>query len=114
MPVPAAAASTASGDAEDYEVEHVHHVYQEIASHFSATRFKVCRLNIFFALKYSMRRALQIRRAKEASETDVLNAIVSETNRTRCRSLGLLSRGFYASCPLVLSGWTWAVGMENT
>jgi len=54
MPIPAAAASTVSGDAEDYEVEHVHHVYQEIASHFSATRFKVCRLIlhfIFFAPK---------------------------------------------------------------
>lgn len=25
-----------------YEAEHVHEVYQEIASHFSSTRYKVC------------------------------------------------------------------------
>jgi hypothetical protein len=26
----------------DYEAEHVHSVYEEIASHFSSTRYKVC------------------------------------------------------------------------
>jgi tRNA (uracil-5-)-methyltransferase TRM9 len=25
-----------------YEAEHVHSVYEEIASHFSSTRYKVC------------------------------------------------------------------------
>ena len=25
-----------------YEAEHVHEVYEEIASHFSSTRYKVC------------------------------------------------------------------------
>lgn len=28
-------------NSEDYEVEHVHRVYEHIAPHFSATRFKV-------------------------------------------------------------------------
>jgi len=27
---------------EGYEVKHVHTVYEEIASHFSSTRYKVC------------------------------------------------------------------------
>jgi tRNA (uracil-5-)-methyltransferase TRM9 len=26
----------------DYEAQHVHTVYEEIASHFSSTRYKVC------------------------------------------------------------------------
>jgi hypothetical protein len=26
----------------DYETKHVHHVYEEIATHFSSTRYKVC------------------------------------------------------------------------
>jgi hypothetical protein len=26
----------------DYEAQHVHSVYEEIASHFSSTRYKVC------------------------------------------------------------------------
>jgi hypothetical protein len=26
----------------EYEEEHVHNVYEEIASHFSSTRYKVC------------------------------------------------------------------------
>jgi tRNA (uracil-5-)-methyltransferase TRM9 len=26
----------------EYEAEHVHSVYEEIASHFSSTRYKVC------------------------------------------------------------------------
>lgn len=29
-------------NAEDYESKHVHEVYQQIASHFSETRYKVC------------------------------------------------------------------------
>jgi hypothetical protein len=35
-----------SGNAEDYENEHVHGVYDEIASHFSSTRYKVRSVNI--------------------------------------------------------------------
>jgi hypothetical protein len=27
---------------EEYEAQHVHSVYEEIASHFSSTRYKVC------------------------------------------------------------------------
>ena len=34
------AASDAHGA--DYEAAHVHTVYEEIASHFSSTRYKVC------------------------------------------------------------------------
>jgi hypothetical protein len=30
----------------DYEAEHVHSVYEEIASHFSSTRYKVCVVTI--------------------------------------------------------------------
>jgi len=29
---------------EDYEEQHVHTVYEQIASHFSSTRYKVCTL----------------------------------------------------------------------
>lgn len=29
-------------NAPDYEAEHVHTVYDQIASHFSSTRYKVC------------------------------------------------------------------------
>jgi tRNA (uracil-5-)-methyltransferase TRM9 len=39
---------------EGYEAAHVHEVYQHIAPHFSATRFKVCRLEpnhtVFFTI----------------------------------------------------------------
>jgi hypothetical protein len=35
-------ASSIKPNAEDYESKHVHEVYQQIASHFSETRYKVC------------------------------------------------------------------------
>lgn len=34
--------ATSVESAPAYEAEHVHEVYQEIASHFSSTRYKVC------------------------------------------------------------------------
>lgn len=33
----------------DYETKHVHEVYEEIATHFSATRYKVC---FFFSFRF--------------------------------------------------------------
>jgi len=38
---PAAAAATLYPGEEAYEEEHVHSVYEQIASHFSSTRYKV-------------------------------------------------------------------------
>lgn len=36
------ATDTMEDRGEDYEEEHVHSVYEEIAPHFSSTRYKVC------------------------------------------------------------------------
>lgn len=34
--------ATSETEGASYEAEHVHSVYEEIASHFSSTRYKVC------------------------------------------------------------------------
>jgi hypothetical protein len=43
-PIPIHTLKMASSDPQgaSYEAEHVHSVYEEIASHFSSTRYKVC------------------------------------------------------------------------
>jgi tRNA (uracil-5-)-methyltransferase TRM9 len=33
---------------EEYEAQHVHSVYEEIASHFSSTRYKVCGTSSYY------------------------------------------------------------------
>jgi hypothetical protein len=40
-----------------YEAEHVHSVYEEIASHFSSTRYKVCVRPEFFFSRHALTRS---------------------------------------------------------
>lgn len=35
-----------AGESERYERDHVHRVYDQIAAHFSATRYKVCTVRV--------------------------------------------------------------------
>lgn len=45
-----------------YEEEHVHDVYQQIASHFSSTRYKVCAHDVFQNLKTIVMQGIKLRR----------------------------------------------------
>jgi hypothetical protein len=78
----------ATGEA--YEEEHVHTVYEQIASHFSSTRYKVCLMSTSF-------------------QTSPLTIMLISYE-----SLGQSSSDSYKVLNPVPLVWTWVVATANT